>query len=145
MTMLRILYAILFDQVIKNEIEENPSLHKRVNPNLRLRTDYVKTPGMAMGLLSKKKESVLLIRGIAILFLLMLRIKRRKKQRFFLDLILAGAISNLADLLKRGYVVDHWNINMGPLKNIYFNLADAYIVLGALGESVRKRTSGDPV
>lgn len=48
-----------------------------------------------------------------------------------LSLILAGGISNTADRLKRGFVVDYLNIPKGKLKNFFFNIGDLAIFLGS--------------
>ena len=48
-------------------------------------------------------------------------------------LIVAGGISNLADRLAYdGYVVDFINLGVGALRTGIFNIADVFIVMGAL-------------
>ena len=60
-----------------------------------------------------------------------------------LSLLAGGALSNLADHLIRGYVVDYIYVPWKFLKKIIFNLADAAVFLGvlfcALSELFRKR------
>lgn len=48
--------------------------------------------------------------------------------------LLGGAISNVFDRLKRGYVVDYMNLPKAPwkLKNIVFNIADVAILIGSI-------------
>lgn len=47
-------------------------------------------------------------------------------------LVFFGALSNLLDRYRKGYVVDYIRIKKGPLQNIVFNLGDAAIVFGGL-------------
>lgn len=48
-------------------------------------------------------------------------------------LMIAGGVSNLADRLAYdGYVVDFINLGVGPLRTGIFNIADTFIVMGAL-------------
>lgn len=48
-------------------------------------------------------------------------------------LIIAGGVSNLADRLAYdGYVVDFINLGVGSLRTGIFNIADIFIVMGAL-------------
>ena len=42
-----------------------------------------------------------------------------------------GAASNVLDRFKRGYVIDYFTINIKPIKNIVFNLADIFIFIGS--------------
>jgi signal peptidase II len=46
--------------------------------------------------------------------------------------ILAGALGNLADRFRHGYVVDFVDLHVGPWHWYVFNVADAAITLGAL-------------
>jgi signal peptidase II len=47
-------------------------------------------------------------------------------------LFVAGGISNLADRVIRGSVVDFMNVGVGPLRTGIFNVADLAIMAGAL-------------
>lgn len=62
-------------------------------------------------------------------------------------LIIAGGVSNLADRLAYdGYVVDFINLGVGPLRTGIFNIADVFIVMGALAivASAAKKNEGSP-
>lgn len=53
--------------------------------------------------------------------------------RVALGLQLGGALGNLIDRLRQGYVVDFLDVNFWPLKNWpVFNLADSAIVVGVV-------------
>jgi signal peptidase II len=57
-------------------------------------------------------------------------------------LIVGGALGNVADRLRFGYVVDYLDVHVWPV----FNLADAAIVVGAgvlAAASVMRRHRGD--
>ena len=45
-------------------------------------------------------------------------------------LYLAGGMSNLADRVIRGSVIDFLNIGLGPIRTGIFNVADVAIMLG---------------
>jgi signal peptidase II len=46
------------------------------------------------------------------------------------SLYLAGGMSNLADRVARGSVIDFMNVGLGPLRTGIFNVADMAILLG---------------
>ena len=116
------------DLVLKHRAEQDP------------RTPIVKNTGFSFGVL-KGKPAV--VRGIpllssvvfGILWAMALGRKGGEGEKLSLSLIMAGAISNVYDRLKRGYVVDYINLK-NPKKEqpgrIYYNLADLYVVTGAL-------------
>lgn len=52
-------------------------------------------------------------------------------EKLGLALILGGGFSNLADRLRRGYVVDYFSIQWKALKKVVFNLGDMAIFLGS--------------
>jgi len=58
-------------------------------------------------------------------------------------LFVAGGMSNLADRIVRGSVIDFMNVGIGPLRTGIFNVADMAIMLGvALTASVLFRSPG---
>jgi signal peptidase II len=46
-------------------------------------------------------------------------------------LFVAGGVSNLADRIVRGSVIDFMNVGIGPVRTGIFNVADIAIMLGA--------------
>lgn len=48
-----------------------------------------------------------------------------------LALFIAGGVSNLADRVVRGSVIDFMNVGLGPVRTGIFNVADVAIMLGA--------------
>lgn len=49
-----------------------------------------------------------------------------------LALVIGGALSNLYDRIKRGYVVDYFSIECKRIKDVIFNLGDMFVFLGSL-------------
>jgi signal peptidase II len=100
---------------------------------------YVQNKGAAFGLLHRAPEYfrdpffiIVPVAALAVIILLFVRLDERQKLAgIALSLITGGAIGNLIDRLRFGYVVDfldfHW-------KEIYhwpaFNVADSCIVVG---------------
>ena len=54
----------------------------------------------------------------------------------------AGALSNLFDRVKRGYVVDYFSFQLGWLKKVVFNIGDICIFLGTFLLAVSELFSG---
>ena len=108
----------------------------------------VHNTGAAFGLL---KNSTFFFSGIsftAILFIIFyLKKKRDEKFTFKLGLamILGGAIGNLADRIRLGYVVDFLDFRVWPV----FNIADSCITIGAflilLSIFIHKRVTRDAI
>lgn len=93
--------------------------------------------GAAFGLFLNQTIFFVVISIIAVLFIISFLVsaqlsKGRKSTpfltRFCLALILGGAIGNLIDRLRFGYVVDFLDFRIWPV----FNLADSAITLGAI-------------
>lgn len=90
---------------------------------------YLKNPGAAFGLLASWRVvfiviTVLLVVAVVI-FARYLPIKSRLAI-YGLALLLGGAMGNLVDRLRTGYVIDFLDFRIWPV----FNLADVAIVMG---------------
>lgn len=79
-----------------------------------------------------KKVSKVMLGILLVVFTFLLPRKHNKLLKLGLALCLGGAISNVYDRMKRGYVVDYFSINCKGLKTVVFNLADMCIFLGSL-------------
>lgn len=75
--------------------------------------------------------------SLCMIFMLCLWIYRlplaARCQRFFLALILSGAIGNLIDRLRIGYVIDFIQVYYKTFYWPIFNIADSCICIGAFG------------
>ncbi|MFH1597905.1 MAG: signal peptidase II [Patescibacteria group bacterium] len=92
----------------------------------------------------------LLITLPVLLLVIYLLLRAYQKKKIILlsafSLVTIGAISNLIDRVRYGYVIDFINWNFGFLGNPSFNIADAYIFLGIViiifGYLLRKKSTG---
>lgn len=87
-------------------------------------------PGAAFGLLAHP----LLLIGVSLLVILLLLFSYRHEMfatpaaRAALGLMLGGAVGNLLDRMRQGYVTDFIDLRVWPV----FNLADSALVVGSL-------------
>ena len=81
-----------------------------------------------------KRISEVIVGCIIVAFALALAKKKSPLYCFGMALLLGGSVSNTYDRIERGYVVDYFRFNIGwkKLKQIIFNLADMFIILGAI-------------
>jgi len=96
--------------------------------------------GAAFGILKNQIPLFIFISILAVILIyLALRNNKYKKYSFYnisLALILAGALGNLIDRLRLGYVIDFLDFRIWPV----FNIADSAITIGAvlLGYAILK-------
>ncbi len=129
---LLILLIIILDQttkyLIKNFLPKGDSLPLIKN---LLHLSYVQNFGSAFGIFKKGTVFFIFVSSIAIVFIILLFLyerSRNKRLRLSLAMILAGAVGNLIDRLKFGYVIDFIDIRIWPV----FNIADSFITIGAI-------------
>lgn len=96
--------------------------------------NYVENYGAAWGIL-KDQRHFLVILTILIVIALATYIKTNKNlsklSSISISLIIGGAIGNLIDRIKMGYVVDFLDVNFGSFYDFpVFNFADSFIVVG---------------
>jgi len=86
--------------------------------------------GAAFGLF-RGQAHLFILTSLAAIVLIYFLLKKNRHDNYYifpLSLILAGAIGNLIDRLRFGYVIDFLNFYIWPV----FNLADSAITLGGL-------------
>lgn len=93
--------------------------------------------GMFLNFMEDSADAVKTISGVllGVLLLIFLIFLPKKDKRLFklgLSLCLGGAISNTADRMTKGHVVDYFSFNRSRIKSVVFNLADMFIFLGSL-------------
>lgn len=103
--------------------------------------------GFCFGLLKQKKELVKMIplvftSATAGIFAWLLTRRSRIIHKLGFSLITAGALSNLFDRMKKGYVVDYFSFQCGWLKKVVFNIGDLCIFLGTFLLTVSELFSG---
>jgi len=122
---------ILVDQITKIIIERNFIEFQTIAiiDNI-FHLTYVPNYGAAFGILKNKTYffiiiSIIIIAGL-LTFLLFIP-RQRKILRIALILQIAGAVGNLIDRIRLGYVIDFLDFRIWPV----FNIADTAIVIGA--------------
>ena len=92
---------------------------------------YVENRGAAFGILQNQKYFFVIMKFIVITAIIYVLIKHkdlRKSVVICLSLIVGGAIGNLIDRLRFGFVVDFFDFIIWPV----FNIADMAIVLAQI-------------
>ena len=130
-----ILLILALDQCLKSIIRLKLDVGESIPLiNNILHVTFVTNTGAAFGLFKNSTLLFVIISLVAILFtsvLITLSIKRheflsRPVFNFGLILITSGALGNLIDRLRFGYVVDFIDVRIWPV----FNIADSSITIG---------------
>ncbi|KPK42384.1 MAG: hypothetical protein AMJ78_02720 [Omnitrophica WOR_2 bacterium SM23_29] len=87
----------------------------------------IQNTGAAFGLFKNQTTFFIAVSIIAIIFIIFSLSKRKAGSYLSLALILGGAIGNLIDRIRFGYVVDFLDFRVWPV----FNVADSCISIGA--------------
>lgn len=130
-----VLTIFLIENKIKQYIEDTKVMHKSekiLNGNIILERYHNK--GIMLNIMQNNVKLVKIIctslLGILlIVFALVIPSKGNRLLKLGLSLLLGGAISNVYDRFKRGYVVDYFSFKF--LKKIVFNISDICIFLGS--------------
>jgi signal peptidase II len=151
------LAVFVLDQFTKKLVSQGMMQHQSIEiiPNL-LNITYINNRGAVFGLGSNLSSpylswilSVLSILSLAVIVMYFLRVSAGNAKMYSgLAFVLGGALGNLYDRLKNGYVVDfidlHWFDNHWP----FFNVADMSICIGVglllLAMSHKPRTDAVP-
>lgn len=101
-------------------------------------------PGLAFGYLGEDSWAVSVLSGIATVvvgFIWICLLPKRGKalKKTGITMMLAGALSNFSDHVRKDYVVDYLSVasKREEIRRIVFNLGDAFVALGALILAVR--------
>lgn len=142
--------AIALDQWIKNLVENGLVLHEQVDmlPFLALFRTY--NTGVAFSMFSSFGDTGLIVLSVAVIaFVLYLASRTTSGQvlaRLGFALIVGGAIGNIIDRAFYGHVIDYILFHTPVWSFAVFNLADAFITVGAvmvLAEEFFGRSRGD--
>jgi signal peptidase II len=99
---------------------------------------WVRNFGISLGLAQAQNDLqrwllVALTGAIAIAVAWWIRRETKAGDRIALGLVLGGAIGNILDRVRLGYVVDFLDLHFGELRPFYvFNVADAAISIGVV-------------
>ncbi|MDQ2703616.1 MAG: signal peptidase II [Pseudomonadota bacterium] len=128
--------AVALDQWIKYLVETRLAMHEPVEvlPFLALYRTY--NTGIAFSMLSSFGDTGLIVISLAVIaFVLYLAIRSTADQwlaRTGFALIIGGAIGNLIDRAGYGHVIDYILFHTPVWSFAVFNLADAFITIGAI-------------
>ncbi|TCQ29485.1 signal peptidase II [Rhizobium sp. PP-CC-3G-465] len=130
-----IIIALLLDQAIKQAVEAYLPMEEGVHVIPMLELYRVYNYGVAFSMLSGMDGWFIVgMRLVVVCFVLWLW-RKTPKDRFFAHLgyamIIAGALGNLVDRFLYGYVIDYIRFHTETWSFAVFNLADAFITVGA--------------
>lgn len=140
------LVVLIADQAIKWAVTgplglTHEGMARELLPIFDLR--FVANIGVSLGLLRANSDTmrwalVALTAAIAIGVVVWMLRERNRQDVFALGLVLGGAIGNIADRMRLGYVVDYADLHFGAWRPfLVFNLGDAAITIGVLVLLVR--------
>ncbi len=134
--------ALLLDQLSKWVITGYLGLDKLAGAPIDLlpifRVRFVANVGVSLGLLRAESETtrwllVAMTGAIALGVLIWLWREARRADQLALGLVLGGALGNILDRVRLGYVVDFADLHFGEWSPfLVFNLGDAAITTGVL-------------
>ena len=132
--------VLILDQaskwVVANLLQLQQRMEIEILPFFTLR--WVENRGVSMGLLPAGSETarwalVALTAGISIFVAAWLWREKRRDDALALSLVLGGAIGNIVDRIRFGYVVDFADLHFGDISPfLVFNVGDAAITIGVL-------------
>jgi len=116
----------IFDQITKYLVYKNLSLGESIPENFIIRITYARNTGTAFSLFSSYGEILLYISifvAVFFTFYFILIEKPKLTMRIFISLVVAGALGNIIDRIRFGYVNDFIDVGFWPI----FNIADSSI------------------
>ena len=124
------------DQGMKSEIEqEEGGEFPRDLPGARgmIRVHRNHNYGFPFGFLKEKPQLVTAAVAPAVAGALSMLLARKGSaaQKIGFTMVLGGAVSNLYDRFKRGYVVDYFSFSVKGIQKVVFNLGDMAVFLGS--------------
>jgi signal peptidase II len=105
------------DQFIKRLVVDNMQLHERIDLVPMLSLYHTRNTGIAFSFLSGFDDSLMVVFTAGVMI--------------FIAFILGGALGNIVDRAVLGYVVDYILFYTETWSFAVFNLADAFISVGA--------------
>lgn len=118
---------LITDQLIKNFILSRFEFNESIGWSF-LNITLVRNTGTVFGLFKGNNLFFIIVGFITVLIITIVLFKSKEKILLFklcLVLVLSGAISNLIDRLRFGYVIDYIDLSVWPV----FNLADSAITV----------------
>jgi signal peptidase II len=130
-----IAFATISDQIVKYLIETGMDYQQQIDLLPFFALFRVHNDGIAFSMLSGFGDTALIALTIIVIcfvsYLWWSTSSTRWISRFGFALIIGGAIGNLIDRILHGYVIDYFLFHLPSWSFAVFNLADAYISIGA--------------
>ena len=127
--------AVAIDQWVKRFVENGMALHQQVDLLPFLALYHTRNTGIAFSLLADFGDTGLVLVALAVtavvLALAARTTDRQVLARVGFALVVGGAIGNLIDRATLGYVIDYILFHTPVWSFAIFNLADAFITVGA--------------
>lgn len=133
---------LILDQLIKYIVTVPLALQSRGDAGLEIvpifALRWVENRGISMGFFHADNDTarwilVAITAGIAAFVASWMWRERSKQDVFALSLVLGGALGNIIDRVRYGFVVDYADLHFGEWRPfLIFNLADAAITIGVL-------------
>ena len=125
---------VIIDQYVKNLVVSNIELGKQIPliDNFFSLT-HVRNYGAGFSILQNERVFLIVLSCVAIIVLSYLLIKAKKNDTLSIIsyiLIISGALGNLIDRVRLGYVVDFLDFKIFGYDYPVFNVADSFITVG---------------
>ncbi|MGN6469229.1 MAG: signal peptidase II [Rhizobiaceae bacterium] len=130
-----VVVAVALDQWVKRLVENGMALHEQIDLLPFLALYHTRNTGIAFSLLAGFGDvGLVLVALVVIAVVLALAARTTSGQvlaRAGFALVVGGAIGNLIDRVSFGYVIDYVLFHTPVWSFAIFNLADAFITVGA--------------
>jgi signal peptidase II len=127
--------AVAIDQWVKRLVENGMGLHEKIDLLPFLALYHARNTGIAFSLLSGFGDMGLILVALAVTAVVLALAVRTTRDQIFaragFALVVGGAIGNLIDRASLGYVIDYILFHTPVWSFAIFNLADAFITIGA--------------
>ena len=128
--------VVLIDQISKLMVQGSIELHGRPVPVIKglLNIVHWRNDGAAFGILKGMNSVfiVIIIIAIGFIFLYYKSFRYNLWMKISLGFLLGGALGNLIDRIRTGYVIDFIRVGINSYWWPAFNLADASVCVGAV-------------
>ncbi|MBN9046282.1 MAG: signal peptidase II [Rhizobiales bacterium] len=130
-----VVLAVVIDQIVKYLVETRMGYGQQIDVLPFLALFRTHNEGIAFSLLAGMHDTGLIAITLAVvvfvLYLWWNNAPERIFARYGFALVIGGAIGNLIDRVANGYVVDYVLFHLPTWSFAIFNLADAFITVGA--------------
>lgn len=130
-----VIVAIGIDQWIKRLVENGMALHEQIDLLPFLALYHARNTGIAFSLLADFGDVGLILVALAVIAVVLALAARTTERQVLaragFALVVGGAIGNLIDRATFGYVIDYILFHTPVWSFAIFNLADAFITVGA--------------